>query len=42
MRLASKVNKADLRDRFEHWLENLPDEPGVVLDFSPWKEIPNE
>ncbi len=42
MRLANKANKADLRDKFEHWLENLPDEPGIVLDFSPWKEIPNE
>lgn len=42
VKLADKVTKQDLRERFEHWLENLPDEPGIALDFSNRRDLIDE
>jgi hypothetical protein len=31
--LGGRTTKQELRDRFERWLETLPEEPGISLEF---------
>jgi hypothetical protein len=33
IRLGGRTTKQELRERFEHWLDSLPDETGVSLEF---------
>jgi hypothetical protein len=42
VKLSDKITKQDLRERFERWLENLPEEPGVALEFSNRRDFVDE
>lgn len=33
VKVGGRTTKQELRERFERWLENLPDEPGISLEF---------
>lgn len=42
IKLNNKMNKQDLKDKFERWLESLPEEPGLSLEFSNRRDLIDE
>lgn len=42
IKINNKMTKQDLRDRFDRWLESLPDEPNISLEFSNRRDLIDE